>query len=105
MGTASGAVLSLVCDEKDKKERGPKVVLEMAAPGSIKGLALLPLPKGGLLLLLSTPTHLCVFQGPTESLEALGGAYQGSSGGLLLLLEAHNLDSKVTRSLGDFIRG
>ena len=80
MGTASGTVFSLVCDEKDKKERGPKAVLDMAANEAVKGLAQLPLPKGGLLLLLSTPTHLYVFRGPNDSLEALGGAYQGTSG-------------------------
>jgi len=81
LGTAAGSVLSLVCDEKEKKERGAKAFLDSTAGESVTGLAQLLLPSGGLLLLLATPTCLYAFRSPDNTLEALGAAYQGTLNG------------------------
>lgn len=84
MGTAQGSVIAVSFEEKEKKEKGGKVVLDMSASAeSVKGIAQLPMPQNQLLLLISTAKHLYAFTGST-SLEKLGDSYQGSPSGSIL---------------------
>lgn len=78
VGTTQGNIIALCFEEKEKKERGGKVVLDMSAIGeTIKGIAQLPLPQERLLLLVSTSKRLYAFTG-SSSLEKLGESYQVS---------------------------
>ena len=73
-------VLELVVDEKDKKEKGGKVVLDLSAAGEpVHGLQQLPLPNDRLLVLLTTPKRLYAFAG-AGGLEAALSGYQDTSG-------------------------
>lgn len=82
-------MLSLAIEEKEKKERGGQVILDLSALGDpITGIAQLPVLQEKLLLLISTPRRLHAFTG-NDGLEALGSLYQTSpSKSYKLLLEA-----------------
>lgn len=70
----------MVCDEKERKERGGKVILDLSAlKEPVRGLQQLPLQNDRLLLLLSTPTRLYAFCGPRD-LGALPATYPTASG-------------------------
>ena len=80
LGTETGKVISVVCNEKEKKERGAKTVLDLSeVQEPVKGLQQLLLPNDRLLLLVSTPKRLYAFCGPRQ-LEALGNSYPDAAG-------------------------
>ena len=77
IGTVQGSVIAVSFEEKEKKEKGGKAVLDMSASAEpIRGIAQLPMPPNQLLLLISTAKHLYAFTG-SSSLEKLGDSYQG----------------------------
>lgn len=86
LGTASGTVLTISYEEKEKKERWGGPVLELATGQAIKGLSQLPLPQGRLLLLVSAEQRLYAFSG-ASSLKLLGEAYQASGESLSVKLQ------------------
>lgn len=79
VGTSEGKVVALSMEEKEKKERGGKTVLDISSGAQpIRGLAQLTIHQSRLLLLVSTPSRLYAFAGP-DSLERLGEAYTSPS--------------------------
>lgn len=80
IGTESGTLVSIACDEKEKKEHGGKIVLDLSSLNeAVSGLQQLPLPDDRLLLLLSTPSRLYAFSGAAD-LESVAANYPPAAG-------------------------
>ena len=80
LGTATGAVLELQIDEKDKRDRAPKQVLQMPGPPEpIYGLCQHAWSGDRLLVLLATPSQLSVYVGKGTA-ETLFESYAANPG-------------------------
>ena len=77
VGTATGAILELSMEEKEKRERGGNVVLDLEQP--VRGLCQLALPSDRRLLLVTTPARLYAFAG-SGSLQTIFSSYPDPSG-------------------------
>ena len=95
LGTDDGRIFSLVCDEKDKKEKvGQGWLVSEENKEKIIGIHQIPLKKERTLLLVSTACRLSVFTGP-QSIEALGAGYKGAHGAFLFLYTFKSLHSSL----------
>ncbi len=80
LGTATGAVLELQIDEKDKRDRAPKQVFQMPGPPEpIYGLCQHAWSGDRLLVLLATPSQLSVYTGKGTA-ETLFESYAANPG-------------------------
>lgn len=78
LGTSTGALLELLVDEKDKREKAPKQLHQLPAPAeAVLGLMQHSSASGRCLMMLATSSRLCVFagQGSMEAVLEAAGAY------------------------------
>lgn len=80
IGTSNGKIMSLVCDEKDKKEKlGQAWSVSEEHEEQIMGVCQVPLKHKRVLLLVSTASKMYAFTGP-ESIQQIGANYRGAHG-------------------------